>query len=152
MAPACDMKLSQNTPDARFSPPLFQTLLNFKQNKRTGKEGEWEEREKWARGARGMCNNITISFIHSFCPCASPQEHSSLNLALCQLTRVKAFLLSLSTSSDLDWTNCSFNEASGVWLLHVPSFFGIVEQLTAVFVDNYLLIWSKASVGHPRHS
>lgn len=34
MAPACDMKLSQNTPDALFNPPLFQPLLNFKQNKR----------------------------------------------------------------------------------------------------------------------
>lgn len=104
MAPACDMKLSQNTPDARFSPSLFQTLLNFKQNKRTGEggrreEGEWEEREKWARGARGMCNNITISFIHSFCPSASSQEHSPLILALCPFTGVKGFLLSLSSLS-----------------------------------------------------
>lgn len=38
MAPACDIEPSQNTPDARFSPPLFPTLLNFKQNKRKGRE------------------------------------------------------------------------------------------------------------------
>lgn len=34
MAPACDMRPCQNTPDALFNPPLFQPLLNFKQNKR----------------------------------------------------------------------------------------------------------------------
>lgn len=87
MAPACDMKLSQNTPDARFSPPLFQTLLNFKQNKRKRKGGRsWREKgekkqKKWARGARGMCNNITISFIHSSRPRASSVESSPLILA-----------------------------------------------------------------------
>lgn len=86
MAPACDMKPSQNTPDALFSPPLFQALLNFKQNKGKGKErgeeggrgglervgyggvGVW-----WGRSARGMCNSITISFIHS--PTLCPVHH-----------------------------------------------------------------------------
>lgn len=45
MAPACDMKPCQNTPDALFNPPLFQPLLNFKQNKR--------ERGRWWRGLKG---------------------------------------------------------------------------------------------------
>lgn len=66
MAPACDMKLSQNTPDTRFSPPLFQTLLHFKQNERKGKKGGRRRKKKWTRGTRRMCINITISFIHSF--------------------------------------------------------------------------------------
>lgn len=102
------MKLSQNTPDARFSPPLFQTLLNFKQNKRKGKEGggvEREEREKCARGAGGMCNNITISFIHSSRPWASSGESSPLIPALSPLTRLvwKPSSLSLPPFSLL-WT------------------------------------------------
>lgn len=80
MASACDMSLSQNTPDARYSPPLFQTLLNFKQNKRRGKGGR-RKKEKKAReksehvGAGGMCNNITISFIHSFTLSVPPVHH-----------------------------------------------------------------------------
>lgn len=71
MAPACDTKLSQNTPDALFSLPLFQTLLNFKQNKRKGKErGRWG----WWCWGQGGCTwyqgNVQQhhNLIHSLIP------------------------------------------------------------------------------------
>lgn len=80
MAPACDMKLSQNTPDARFSPSLFQTLLNFKQNKRTGEGGrrENEKKEKSEHVGPGEC--ATTSQFHSFTRSVPLHHHKSTAL------------------------------------------------------------------------
>lgn len=80
MAPACDMKLSQNTPDARFSPSLFQTLLNFKQNKRTGEGGrrENEKKEKSEHVVPGEC--ATTSQFHSFTRSVPLHHHTSTAL------------------------------------------------------------------------
>lgn len=60
------MKLSQNTPDAHFGPPLFQALLNFKQNKRRGERGsrEKEKKKKSEHVVPGECATALES--HSF--------------------------------------------------------------------------------------
>lgn len=158
MAPACDMKLSQNTPDTRFSPPLFQTVLHFKQNERKGKKGGRRRKKKWTRGTRRMCNSITISFIHLSCPCASSGESGPLILALflpLYSACVKAFLsvsppfLSALNRPD----SCGFNHRSGVWLLCSLSFSGIKEQLTraAVFVHSFFPDYPEATAAHHMH-
>lgn len=72
MAPACDMKPCQNTPDALFNPPLFQPLLNFKQNKRERGRCWWGLKGKrvvlvgstWCQGNVQQHHNL----IHSLAP------------------------------------------------------------------------------------
>lgn len=100
MAPACDMKLSQNTPDARFSPSLFQTLLNFKQNKRTGEGGRMRRKRKvstWGQGNVQQHHNFIHSLVLSLCIITRAQPFNSCPLSIYWCERLSLVsVLSLS--------------------------------------------------------